>query len=103
MIDEPSPFKRPRFVLGSFRVRKAARKDSGYPHLRPKSDLQLLAAFLEQFEGLGWIPPVTDEKRALLKQCGVINSPSRNFGALRVLCQRSTRLARTVAHKFLPC
>ena len=61
-----------RFSPESMRILKDARDDPNYALLKPDADLQLLAAFLERMDRLGWIPPLNAERRRLLREYGVI-------------------------------
>lgn len=45
---------------------KEATQDAGYAYLEPDRDLPTLLVFLQQFDRLGWFPPVTLEKQRLL-------------------------------------
>src|SRR3712207_697972 len=57
---------RGRFSISSIRALKVAVADDAYNELQPATDLQMLVSFLERFDALGWIPPLTMEKQILL-------------------------------------
>jgi len=67
-----NPPRKRRFSLDALRILNDARADPAYPMLSAKTDGQMLLAFLERFDALGWIPPLSQEMRRVLSQFGVI-------------------------------
>lgn len=61
-----------RFVDSKVRVLKEATADAGLAQFSATRDLPMLLAFLDQFDRLGWLPPVDMEKRRLLAAHDVI-------------------------------
>ena len=59
------------------RVLKQAEVDPAFKDLR-HSDLQMLLAFAERFDALGWLPPMDEEKRRILAIHDVMMYPIRD-------------------------
>jgi hypothetical protein len=69
------------FTYSRVRILNYASADPDFRLLRPSHDLRMLVAFLDRFDRLGWIPPLTIEKRELLAAHDVImhHAPLEGF------------------------
>jgi hypothetical protein len=91
-MPDPRPHSRKRrFTPDSLRILKVAKTDAGYQHFHARTDLQMLMAFLDRFDRLGWFPPVTDEKRRLLAAYDLTVHVVREEICFYEFCSRGAR------------
>jgi hypothetical protein len=84
-----------RLSKESLRIMKEARLDSGHALLRPALDLQMLLAFLERFDRLGWFPPIDLEKRRVLAANEVTMHVVREDLCFYEFCSKGARGERS--------
>lgn len=80
-----------RFSDSKVRVAKEATADDGFAQLSATRDLPMLLAFLDQFDRLGWLPPVDMEKRRLLAAHDVIMHLAGNDLFFYEFCSKGAR------------
>ena len=54
------------FTRHKVRILKLAMTDTAYALLDHRADIDMLLAFLDRFDHLGWLPPIDNQKRKLL-------------------------------------
>ena len=77
-----------RFTNKKVRILKEATADDGFAQFSTTRDLPMLLAFLDQFDRLGWLPPVDAEKREILAAHDVIMHEVRDDLCFYEFCSR---------------
>ena len=80
-----------RFSQQNVRVMKEATTDQAYPQFSATRDLPMLLAFLEQFDRLGWLPPLDAEKQRILAAHDVIIHLVRDDLSFYEFCSKGAR------------
>lgn len=73
------------------RLIELAQQDPALPQLHTRTDLQMLLAFVERFDRLGWLPPVTQDQMDLLNACGVTVHPVPPSSRYFEFCSKGAR------------